>query len=166
MLCGCGNAKKNMIKFVSNPSAEYKAEFNACTLVSSVNGERVIQTSIREGVIQLANGKKVTCSSIDTSVLGKQKAYFDYEGQMYGIYVDVEDTIPPEITILETVTKKDSEATLKPIDYVTATDVAGIASIKIEGDYDESKAGEYNLTAVAIDKNGNKATKDFIYVVK
>ena len=163
LLCGC-SSKANAIELKKDAIAEYKTDFNACSLVVSVNGKKIDSSSLQGGVIQLG-GKKVTCSTVDTDTLGKKKVYFNYSGEMYETEVDVEDTTPPEITILETseITKKNTE--LSPLDYVKATDISGIASLKIDGDFDLSKKGDYNLTAIAEDNNGNISTKDFVFSV-
>lgn len=163
LLCGC-STKQNALTFKKDAIAEYKEEFNACTLVVKVNGQNVTSNDMQNGVIKIGD-KKVTCSSVDTEKLGKVKVYFNYNGQMYETTVDVEDTTPPEITILETseISKKSSELT--PLDYVKATDISGIASLKIDGEFDLNRSGDYELTAIATDNNGNVATKDFVFSV-
>ena len=164
MLCAGCSTKENALELKKDAIAEYRTDFNACSLVVSVNGEKVESSNLKSGVIRLGS-KKVTCSTVDTSTLGKKKVYFNYSGQMYETEVDVEDTTTPEITILETseITKKNTE--LSPLDYVKATDISGIASLKIDGEFDLNKTGDYNLTAIAEDNNGNVSTKDFVFSV-
>lgn len=49
--------------------------------------------------------------------------------------------------------------------YFTAEDLSDVI-LSIEGNFDISKIGEYNLKVVATDKSGNKTIKDFVAEVK
>ncbi len=49
--------------------------------------------------------------------------------------------------------------------YFIAEDLSDVI-LSVEGSFDISKVGEYNLKMVAIDKSGNKAIKDFVVEVK
>lgn len=49
--------------------------------------------------------------------------------------------------------------------YFIAEDLSDVI-LSVEGSFDISKVGEYNLKMVATDKSGNKAIKDFIVKVK
>lgn len=49
--------------------------------------------------------------------------------------------------------------------YFTAEDLSDVI-LSIEGNFDISKIGEYNIKVVATDKSGNKTIKDFVAEVK
>lgn len=78
---------------------------------------------------------------------------------------DVKDTQAPVIEGAEDIeTPFGSE--LKFEDFVIGTDpVDGKTKLVVEGELDTSKAGKYEMKAVATDNNGNKTEKKFIVTV-
>lgn len=164
LLTACSNNdRKNELTFKTD-NIEFAEEINTCSLVKKVNGKEVVETDIKKNVITKDN-YRVSCSKVNTENIGKQKIYYDFNGKMYQLIVNVVDTTPPEITILNKPNGSRETPKPKPIDYVTAKDSAGVASLTIEGDFDSEIKGEYPLKVVAVDNNGNTSEKEFVYVV-
>lgn len=164
LLTACSNNdRKNELTFKTN-DIEFAEKINTCSLVKKVNGKEITEADIKNNVITKGN-YRVSCSEVDTNNIGKQKIYYDFNGKMYQLLVNVVDTTPPEISVLEEPNGSGETAKPKPIDYVTAKDSSGIASLTIEGDFDSEVKGEYPLKAIAVDNNGNKSEKEFVYVV-
>ena len=157
ILAGCSPSSN--IKFVDSPTAELGSDFDACTLVESVKGKNISNSDIENRVINIA-GYRVSCSEVDTSAVGTQKAYFDFDGQMYETTVKVVDTTPPEISILDNVDSAN------PLDYVKATDLSGVQSLKYIGQYDSNTPGEYTVQIVAVDNEGNTSQKELTLTVR
>ena len=157
VLVGCSSSSD--IKFVDSPTAELGSNFNACTLVKNVKGKKISNSDIENRVINI-DGYRVSCSEVDTSTVGTQKVYFDFDGQMYETTVRVADTTPPEISILDNVDSAN------PLDYVKATDLSGVQSLKYVGQYDPNTPGEYTVQIVATDNEGNTSQKELTLTVR
>ncbi len=147
---------KTEIKFVNSPIAEFGSKTDACDFISSYKNKTA--TTKETGYIYV-DDTKITCSELDTSQIGYTKAYYDVNGQMYALTVGVKDTTPPEIFFLDNVYSNN------PLDYVKATDLSGVQSLTFEGTYNPNVVGEYTLTIIAIDNEGNTSQKDLTLTV-
>lgn len=166
LLVGCRlNDRKNELSFIKEPNVEFASNFNSCNLVESIKGQEVKNKEIKGNVIT-KNDYRVSCSTIDTKTMGKQKVYFDFNGKMYQLIVNVIDTTPPEIIVLEKPNNVKEGEKPKPLDFITAYDSSGIASLGIEGKFNIEISGEYPLVAIATDNNGNISRKTFVYKVE
>lgn len=166
LLASCGlNDRKNELSFIKEPNVEFDSDFNSCNLVESIKGQEVKIKEIKGNVIA-KNDYRVSCSAIDTKTMGKQKVYFDFNGKMYQLIVNIIDTTPPEIIVLEKPNNVKEGEKSKPLDFITAYDPSGIASLGIEGKFDIGISGEYPLVAIATDNNGNISRKAFVYKVE
>lgn len=166
LLNGCSfNNRKNELTFINDPKIEYMVDYNSCNFIQSVKGKQIEERDIKNNVI-VKGDYRVSCSTVDTKTIGKQKVFFDFNGKMYKLIVDVVDTTPPDITILEIPNNIKENEKPGPLNFVTANDPSGIASISIEGDFNTEVSGEYPLTIVATDNNGNTSRKPFVYSVK
>ena len=156
LLVGCSNQD---LAFVDNPTAEYMSEnTDACDLIVSYKGKEISQSERGARVIN-TNGTRISCSEIDTTTIGRNKVYYDVDGKMTSLVVDVKDTTPPEITVLENVNSD------KLIDYVQASDPSGVVRIACDGDFNPDVNGTYEITATAEDNEGNVGSKTFEIVV-
>ncbi len=104
---------------------------------------------------------------IDTTTLGVQKLKLTYKnriGKKETLYfsVNVIDTTKPVIKCKDTI---EVEIDAQDIKIDTEDNSKDDVIITIEGDYDLGKEGEYNITVVATDKSGNKATKKVLLKV-
>ena len=157
LLVGCSNQD---LAFVDNPTAEYMSEnTDACDFIISYKGKEISQSERGTRVIN-TNGTRISCSEIDTSTIGRNKVYYDVDGKMASLIVDVKDTTPPKITFIDNVHSNN------PLDYVKATDSSGILSLDYIGSFDPNKAGDYSLKIIATDNEGNKAEKEIIITVE
>lgn len=147
---------KTEIKFVSNPTVELGSKTDACDFISSYKNK----TAKTKGTSYIyVDDTKITCSELDTSQIGYTKAYYNVDGQMYSLTIKVKDTTPPEIFFLDNISSDN------PLDYVKATDLSGVQSLTFEGTYNPNVAGEYTLTIIASDNEGNTSTKDLVLTV-
>lgn len=157
ILFGCSS--NSDLKFAENTTVELGSDFDSCSLVRSVKGKSVSDSDIENRTIKIGN-YRVSCSEIDTTVAGSQKIYFNLDGQMYALTVNVADTTPPEISILDNIDSTN------PLDYVKATDPSGVQSLKYVGLYDPNTPGEYTVQIVATDNEGNTSQKDLTLSVR
>lgn len=106
---------------------------------------------------------------IDTMKLGD--GYANFSASYKGIYsqggfpytvVDTQSPIIEGAVDMETAYGSD----LKFEDIITGTDlVDGKVKLIVEGEFDTSKAGQYEMKAIATDNNGNVTEKTFIVTV-
>jgi len=148
---------------------KYKEKINEIKVILKENltVEINTETKISDFITDINTGEMITEDSIiDTTKLGKQNISIDinYNEKIhnYSFEIEVIDTIGPniesqdEISILvgysidllnSVIVTDNSNEQIKPI---------------IEGDYDFNVAGTYNLSYVATDSSGNKATKKLV----
>ncbi len=120
----------------------------------------------------LKNAKNITIKeeNIDTSKLGKNKYNIKYKirtkTKKQTIEYKIIDTIKPKI-------KSDDKIELNINDELKLSEIATVTDnskeeikIKIEGNYEVNKAGEYKVKFVAEDSSKNKTEKDFTIIVK
>lgn len=85
------------------------------------------------------------------------------EGRINFIYKDI---TAPVITVDRTEFITPTNAAPKFLNHASAFDENdGVVSVTIEGEYDSSKPGVYNLKFVAVDEAGNRAEVAFTYTV-
>lgn len=157
LLTGCSSGSD--LEFVKDKTIELGSDDDSCSLVQSVKGKIVSSSDIKSRTIEI-DGHRVSCSEIDTTCIGNQKVYFDLDGKMSSITVKIVDTTPPEISMLDNV-----EST-NPLDYVKASDLSGVQSLRFEGTYDPNTAGEYIVEIIATDNEGNESGKELALTVK
>lgn len=89
-----------------------------------------------------------------------------YKKQEKTFKIIIKDTKAPIFTKYEDKISfiQDSEV-VDLTQYFTAEDLSDVI-LSIEGNFDISKIGEYNIKVVATDKSGNKTIKDFVAEVK
>lgn len=161
-LCGC-KANKDTVVFSNVKEVELGNEFDSCNLVESINNEVITSSMIANNSIYV-NGKRMTCSKIDTSVLGEQSVLFNVDKQLFETTIEVVDTEAPEVEVEDVETDLNKEIDL--LENVKTSDNDKIVETLIQGDYDFSKAGTYNLKAVAKDASGNVGETEFTLTVK
>lgn len=157
LLTGCFASSD--LEFVDNKTIELGSNSDSCFLVKKVKGQDVYNSDIKNRTIEI-NGHRVSCSEIDTESIGEQKVYFDLDGKMSSTTVKIVDTTPPEISILDNVVSNN------PLDYVKASDLSGVQSLKFEGTYDPNTSGEYTVIIVATDNEGNTSRKELTLSVR
>lgn len=132
-------------------------------------GDKVYNT---DAVKRIMNGKVVDKKKvINTDKVGVQKIKLTIEDYFkktkdYSFEVNVKDTVAPEIQAKEKLTTE-YDTKIDLLKDVTATDnYDKEIEVKVEGDYDLKKAGEYKLQYVAKDSSGNETKKEVVLVVK
>jgi len=121
--------------------------------------------------IENINGTIIEDNKIDTIKVGEQTIKFKYINDEditvpYKFKITVIDNTPPLIWLggKKTVTTNFSGDLVENI--MCADDTDDNPNCYIEGDYDTTQVGSYNLKFIAKDKYGNEQTKDFILDVK
>ncbi len=132
-------------------------------------GDKVYNT---DAVKKIINGKVVDKKEvINTDKVGVQKIKLTIEDYFkktkdYSFEVNVKDTVAPEIQAKEKLTTE-YDTKIDLLKDVTATDnYDKEIEVKVEGDYDLKKAGEYKLQYIAKDSSGNETKKEVVLVVK
>lgn len=132
-------------------------------------GDKVYNT---DAVKKIINGKVVDKKEvINTDKVGVQKIKLTIEDYFkktkdYSFEVNVKDTVAPEIQAKEKLTTE-YDTKIDLLKDVTAIDnYDKEIEVKVEGDYDLKKAGEYKLQYVAKDSSGNETKKEVVLVVK
>ena len=132
-------------------------------------GDKVYNT---DAVKKIINGKVVDKKEvINTDKVGVQKIKLTIEDYFkktkdYSFEVNVKDTVAPEIQAKEKLTTE-YDTKIDLLKDVTATDnYDKEIEVKVEGEYDLKKAGEYKLQYVAKDSSGNETKKEVVLVVK
>lgn len=132
-------------------------------------GDKVYNT---DAVKKIINGKVVDKKEvINTDKVGVQKIKLTIEDYFkktkdYSFEVNVKDTVAPEIQAKEKLTT-DYDTKIDLLKDVTATDnYDKEIEVKVEGEYDLKKAGEYKLQYIAKDSSGNETKKEVVLVVK
>ena len=132
-------------------------------------GDKVYNT---DAVKKIINGKVVDKKEvINTDKVGVQKIKLTIEDYFkktkdYSFEVNVKDTVAPEIQAKEKLTTE-YDTKIDLLKDVTATDnYDKEIEVKVEGEYDLKKAGEYKLQYIAKDSSGNETKKEVVLVVK
>ena len=132
-------------------------------------GDKVYNT---DAVKKIINGKVVDKKEvINTDKVGVQKIKLTIEDYFkktkdYSFEVNVKDTVAPEIQAKEKLTTE-YDTKIDLLKDVKATDnYDKDIEVKVEGEYDLKKAGEYKLQYVAKDSSGNEIKKEVVLVVK
>ena len=132
-------------------------------------GDKVYNT---DAVKKIINGKVVDKKEvINTDKVGVQTIKLTIEDYFkktkdYSFEVNVKDTVAPEIQAKEKLTTE-YDTKIDLLKDVTATDnYDKEIEVKVEGEYDLKKAGEYKLQYIAKDSSGNETKKEVVLVVK
>lgn len=101
----------------------------------------------------------------DVIPIGKYTITVSYKNKKEEFVIKVADTIAPEfISYKELIELEETSENVDLTSYFEATDLSDV-TLSIEGEYDLSKAGEYNLKVLAKDKNSNVTFKKFVLKV-
>jgi len=116
--------------------------------------------------ITLVNGDDL----IDTSKLGKKDVIINYKvkdkEEKEIVTINIVDTTVPVIEALDQVSTYKTK-TIDLLNNVKVTDNSNEQlEVKVVGEYDINKVGEYKLKYEATDSSGNKGTKDLTLTVK
>lgn len=121
----------------------------------------------------LVSGKWDTLnhSIVDTSTLGEHVVYFQATKGLETVKLTkkivVKDTVKPKFTktVGEITLEYDEERDVKQ-EFAASDNVDGELTVTIEGTYDKTVAGTYNLVAVAKDLSDNEIRHEFKVIVK
>lgn len=97
--------------------------------------------------------------------VGKYEFNIKYKTKEQKFIVEVVDTIAPEFISSED--KIELEETDKEVDLLANFEAKDLSKVtmSLNGKYDLSKAGEYQLKVIATDENDNESSKEFILKV-
>ena len=145
----------------SAKTVEYGSNIHAKDLVSSHIGDLSIDKEIDT---YTTGTQKIIYTLSKTENRCKQTIKRDYETD-----IEVKDTKPPVLELKEDTVYIYTNSDYDPKDNISdAYDIIDgkIEDISIQGDYDLSKSGSYDLIASATDKNGLKSEKPFTLIVR
>lgn len=87
-----------------------------------------------------------------------------YNKQEKNLNIIVQDTKAPHFTKSEDEITVELNSNVDLLSYFSAEDLSDV-KLNIDGEYDLSKVGEYDLKIIAVDSSSNKTEKDFILKV-
>ena len=167
-------AEKNTTQF----EVEYKDEKSVKKLVASVFNEDVKDFDVEktsEGTVYSSDSMSISVEGIDLKKKGVQdvtltkdkslkelgsfKNFVPSKKEEKNIKVNVVDTTKPVIKMEDEV----STPVGKELDLASLAKVKDnhkVASVKVKGDVDYNKAGNYDVKLIAKDASGNKAEKE------
>lgn len=145
---------------------------NATKIVKLKTNEIEVYSEVKlKNLIKNINGKLLTNPKINTTKLGKQQIEFEYINDdnikiPYSIEVKVVDKTPPMITKFNKFSVTvDYEGDLSK-ELFCGDNYDNNPKCHLEGNYDLSKVGNYEVTFVGIDSSNNKSTNTFTLNVK
>lgn len=120
--------------------------------------------------IEKINGKIEKDYYVNTTKLGKQIVKFNYTNDdhikvQYQFEIKVVDSTPPLIGVSNKTVTTDYKEKLEK-EFFCGDNYDNKPKCKVEGEYDTSKKGKYNLTFIAKDKSGNESKQNFTLTVK
>ena len=132
-------------------------------------GDKVYNT---DAVKKIVNGKVVDKKEvINTDKIGIKKIFVtieDYfkEKKKYSYEIEVKDSENPRIEFKEKLSTTEGTKIDLLKDVKVSDNYDKNLEVKVEGDYDFDKPGEYELFYVAKDSSGNEAKEKFILLVE
>ncbi len=136
------------------------------TLVDNLKVEFNEEKKVSDFITSI-NGKIKDDFKIDTTKLGKQEITFKFTNNQhirvkYSFEIEIVDTVPPLIWLGGSYSvKKDSDIDLTK-KILCGDNYDSKPNCYIEGDYDLSKTGKYNLVFKATDNSGNTSSQPFV----
>lgn len=112
------------------------------------------------------NFKRVKLEDNRVYHAGKYEGFFNFKDKKIKIFLKVIDDIKPVINGVEDISIYVNED-VDLLKNITVSDNShDKVNLEVNGTYDKSKVGEYQLSYVATDKSGNKTESSFKVVVK
>lgn len=98
--------------------------------------------------------------------VGKYKLTIKNKKKLKDFYIEIVDTTSPVFT--ESTDKIELEETTEKVDLTSYFKVDDKSSVelRIDGDYELSKSGSYNLKVIANDMYNNETSSDFVLIIK
>ena len=97
---------------------------------------------------------------------GNYKGYITFRNKKIELVLEVIDDVAPTIDNVNDVTIYVNEEVDLTKNITTRDNSHDEVSLKVNGEYNTSTVGEYNLNYVASDKSGNETTQEFKLIVK
>lgn len=141
------------------------------TLTKDLTFEVNEKIKIKEIITNIENGSlKDEEELLDTSQLGKKEITINIlsnnKNKKYTFKVTIVDNTKPTINSEDKITIYTNDE-VDLLDYVTVNDnYDENVEVKVKGEYDNTKEGEYQLSYVAKDSSNNEQTKEFTLIVK
>lgn len=131
--------------------------------------EKVYNTDF---IVKIKNGKiKDKKRLIDTSKVGKKKVFVNFKNffnksEKRSYYISVIDTEKPLIEFNDRIITEQGKDIDLTKGVVVKDNSLETIEVKVLGEYDINKTGEYKLFYVAKDSSGNKTKEGFVLVVR
>lgn len=168
LLGGCALSEKSHEVILKNKRIEYGEEIkDTCYLIKSIDQQKIKRSNIQDNNIN-QNEIRAVCGKLDTLRIGKQDFVVTVNAKETRLSIEVVDTTPPSIQIdqeLWEVETGNPYFDLKKLlvikDRFDPNPVIGI-----NGTYDLSLPGNYEVEVKAKDRFKNTATKKIAIHVK
>lgn len=155
-----------ILAYIKFTNIEYKEE------VKITIGDKVpsIEDYVSKKDLKKIDNKKITWKDLKTEknrayYAGTYKGSFEFKGKEKNIKLNVIDDEAPVIENVKPIEIVEKEK----VDFLKNIKVTDNShdkvDVKVNGNYDVNKKGEYELTYVAIDKSGNKKEEKFKLIV-
>lgn len=151
----------------------YKKGVNYKTKITIEIGEKVptINDYVSEGDLDRV-GEEIVWNNLETTEdkvykIGEYTGTISFRDETLKVKLVVKDTKSPVIEGYKDIEMLAYEIEPNLLEGITAHDNSGEEiEVKLEGEYDTEKKGEYTLSYIAIDSSGNKTSKNFKLIVK
>ena len=159
MLCGCGDNKTDDVSKLKNVPDKYN-------IIANENIFNVFDTIKVSDFLKVYEGKILNNKELELESIGKFSYSIELEiddnKYKYDVNYEVKDvTNPIFISAPQTKTIEKNQAYI-PCDSISfADDYDSSPDCNIEGEYDLTKIGTYNLKFVITDESGNENKKNF-----
>ena len=175
-LTGCDllsdpNFSSDKIKFKDDIVVNYLDKIDTTLFVESVDNIRIKDSNRnKDKNIITINNYTINCPEFNAKKLGKHVLTYKLGTHEYKCTVTVKDISGPELELEQDTYEinQNDDFNLNSIKIKKIKDnLSKKKNIKLSlnGDYDTSKTGTYNLRVQAIDKNNNDTAKDIILIV-
>lgn len=150
------------IEFKTESQIPVERSFNTCGLIEKVNGKEVTKFDY-DGNRILIEEDTISCPVLDTSILGKHRLKFRFQGDDYYVSVEVVDKSKPKIKCDKEIRLQLGKSKNDLLSQIKIFDHDKDVKIDISG-VDFNKKGNYDCLIRATDKSNN-STEMFIKVI-
>ena len=138
---------------------------NLCTLIESIEGNRITE-EMWKGPELFYNDKAITCSGVNTKIIGTHTLKVEYNKQIYEFSIKVTDTEAPVIALTKESYEIFKDEVLDLSKDITVKDNFDFNPVMTIGNFDTSIVGEQTIKITASDMFGNTSEKEVKLVVK
>lgn len=153
---------------LSKNTVSYGVDMSACSLIKAIDGTEITEEDVISDGKLTTSSVIVDCPSIDTATLGKQTITYKIADKSYDFEIEVVDDVAPTLTVDDRYVLNVGEDFNIADEYEVSDnyDKEDDITVKIDGDYDIDKVGEYKITLTASDTSENSVAEEITLVVE